>query len=155
MNYHYTSHWKLKKALTFRLSGVIAAGGANEAGAYCPEDREAQEEWDELLGKGFGRGVTPVLWLRRITERGNGITEEFDTIRPISAASLREALLNAYQATVKEYTGEMTLYEEGSSADPSNASETLSDPFAGLLPDPPAPSESNQTITGKLQADGF
>ena len=116
MDHYYTSHWKFKEGLTFRLSGVLAAN-TEVIGAFYPDDKEAQKEWEEILRDDntflkrlLGRRIAPVLRLRQIASGGNGITEEFEKVRVIEAASLKDALSEAYKLVVSKHGTEKLLY---------------------------------------------
>jgi hypothetical protein len=134
--FFYTSRWKAQSTNRFRLCGIIAAGH-DRLGVYFPEDPMEQEEWESWTVRVLDSHghLSPVKWLSELAESGNGITEEYDEVRRIRAASLDDALREAYQLTVSEFNTEMDLYGEPV----AETSQSHYDPLEELRPVPSTP----------------
>jgi hypothetical protein len=134
MKYRYTSRWSLipdaeqatavsAGALTdlrFRLSAVFIAG---EDGSIAARFRDAaeQEEWEEAtngqrastFSKEHALSANAADWLETLSRTGNGLTEEYDEVRELNAASRSEALEVVWKRTVEAHGGEeISLYRE-------------------------------------------
>jgi len=133
MKFIYTSHWKSSDANTFKLCGVLVAG-SDGVMPYFPEDADEREEWSEQISRVMdtGKSFSPMVWLRQIADSGNGITEEFGTIREIEARSPDEASEKAFTQVLQEYGRNIRLYQEAVPGEPAK----VSDPLAGILAAP-------------------
>src|SRR5690242_6868874 len=129
MRFIYTSHWKSGDGNIFRLCGVLVAGSEGVM-PYFPEDAEELEEWDEQISglKDTGESFSPMVWLRQVADSGNGITEEFGTVREIEANSPDEASKKAFEQVLQEHGPTVRLYQEAVRGEPAK----VSDPLAGI-----------------------
>lgn len=131
MRFIYTSHWKSIDSKVFRLCGVLLAspGGVMP---YFPDDADERDDWSEQIVALRETGESPSfeLWLRQIADGGNGITEEFGSIREIEAPDPDRASKKAFDQVVKEHGRTTRLYQEAVAGEPAR----VSDPLAGILP---------------------
>ena len=131
MRYIYTSHWKARDSRVFRLCGVLLAS-SGEVTPYFPNEDDADDlaEWTEQISalRDAGESFSPMHWLRQIADSGNGITEEFSTIREIEAPGPGEASKAAYAQVVKEHGRDTRLYQEAVAGERTE----VSDPLAGI-----------------------
>lgn len=119
MEVSYTSYWRAIGNNTFALRGVI---GANqfEIRAFFPRNdkdvyqEEAREEWLELIRdwRNDANRCPPLTCLKHIVRSGNGVTEEYDRVRSVTAESFEQALEQAYSETVARSGRTTQLYGE-------------------------------------------
>lgn len=174
MNYFYTSHWQ-RKPHSLRLTGVLAVGEGSQAGAFFPDAPDEQADWEDVIAgipqtpaesrlterfrsitRRFYKDSAPLQarrsrtallgWLRQTAAGGNGITEDFDEVRSITADSLEDALHQAFRATLEHYGGVEIL--EGPAR--KGVSTHHSDSTAGLWPEGfLRPQEQEKARSGK------
>src|SRR2546427_4957366 len=116
MLFPYISRWISRDALAFQLWGVIAAG-PDAVSAFLDleaADPEAKETWTELRHhwEAVRAWMSPAEWLGELSRRGNGISEEYDAVQEVEAASLEEAARAAFDQTVAQYGRRLELFPQ-------------------------------------------
>lgn len=146
MKYAYTSYWRSVQTNTFSLTGVIVAA-QDDIVAYCPEEPDEQQLWDDTIAawRKTRDPRKPLMFLRQIARTGNGITDEYDGITYVGAASLEEAKYKAYERTKHKRGLEIQLFKPHPGW---NSPLKINSTPVELLPN--APMRSSQDVSGQI-----
>ena len=111
--YHYTSYWKIVNGYLILVGVIVATRWDMKIYFPLDVDKDSAEEWNGWLSgaRWYMWLLDPINFLKKLVTRGNGITEEYDEVRQISAPSFEKALRKAWEETLVKYGYARLAYE--------------------------------------------